>query len=221
MRSQAESPGYQVPPTPLHPPPCSLKNVIYWGTPQLLSSPNSLPYLNHAPSFSSLQIHVYIIIYIFFCWGLGFVPAQTPTSLSAVCVCDNAGGGGLCLELKGCIGAPNLFVLYEPPDLSERDRRCQAEKSHGARVRMAGYTELEERERWRTSYPPPSLGQKSGGSLAGPVCLLSFRGCAMVTWMRGQKLTLWSVNIEPAGRKASALHWAPKCTPLAVRLTNN
>lgn len=28
---------------------------------------------------------------------------------------------------------------------------------------MAGYTELEERERWHTSYPPPSLGQRSGG----------------------------------------------------------
>lgn len=50
-------------PGPAHPhtsPMCSLKNVTYWGPPQLLSAPNPLPYPNHTPSFYSLQIHMCI-----------------------------------------------------------------------------------------------------------------------------------------------------------------
>lgn len=64
------------------------------------------------------------------------------------------------MELKGCIGSPNLFVIYEPPGPGERDRWCQAEGSHG-RVQTGahgvGHREI------ISTLPFPNLGHESRG----------------------------------------------------------
>lgn len=70
----------------MHSPTMLSKECNLLGHPQLLSSPNSLPYLITFPAFRLYKyicVHNYIYI---FCPGLGFVPAQTLASLSTVCV---------------------------------------------------------------------------------------------------------------------------------------
>ena len=43
----------------------NLKYIIYWGsTPSHCISPNSLPYLNHTPSFSTLRICICIWLHV-------------------------------------------------------------------------------------------------------------------------------------------------------------
>lgn len=113
-------------PGPAHPhtsPSCSLKNVTYWGPPSCSLHLILCPTLITHPAFILYKyICVYNYIYIFFVgvWVL-FLPRPWHPSPLCVCVCDDdAVGGGLCLELKVCIGSPHLFLLYEPPDWGER-----------------------------------------------------------------------------------------------------
>lgn len=77
-------------PGPAHTPasPHASEECNLLGHPQLLSLPNSLPYLNHAPSFRSLQIHICVHNYIYFLaqtWVL-FLPRHWHPFPLCVCV---------------------------------------------------------------------------------------------------------------------------------------
>lgn len=78
------------PPGPAHfhaSPPCCLKNVIYLGTPKLLSLLTLCPPLSHSQLLFSTDTYVYIIIYIFLP-GSGFCSCSGPgTPFHCVCVC--------------------------------------------------------------------------------------------------------------------------------------
>lgn len=92
------------------------------------------------------------------------------------------------MELKGCIGSPNLFVLSGTPG-STWERQCQAEGSLGGKSSNGDHRGLEEAGITHCPFPQP-LAIKAGASLAGSHLLPLLQGLHDEVMEEGQKVTL-------------------------------